>query len=37
MFPFVHFLKQILKWDPKDRITPLEALKHPWITFGLPN
>lgn len=37
MFPFVHFLKQILKWDPNDRITPAEALQHPWVTSGLPN
>ena len=33
---FIHFLKQILKWDPKERITPAEALQHPWILTGLP-
>ena len=23
-------------WDPEDRMDPLEALQHPWITEGLP-
>lgn len=35
-FLFLHFLKQILKWDPKERISPAEALQHPWIMNGLP-
>ncbi len=37
MSTFVHFLKQVLKWEAKDRITPAEALQHPWVTCGLPN
>lgn len=37
MFSFIHFLKQILKWEAKDRITPSQALQHPWVTSGLPN
>ena len=30
------FLGQILVWDPEQRITPLEALLHPWIEEGMP-
>ena len=26
----------MLKWDPRDRMTPAEALQHPWIVSGLP-
>lgn len=24
-------------WDPKQRMTPEEALTHPWIIDGLPS
>jgi serine/threonine protein kinase len=37
MLPFVHFVKQTLKWDPKDRINAAEALQHPWVAHGLPD
>lgn len=33
---FLDFLGRILVWDPELRITPLEALQHPWIVEGLP-
>ena len=23
-------------WDPEERITPFQALQHPWILEGLP-
>ena len=29
---FTDILNQCLKWDPKERITPQEALSHPFIT-----
>lgn len=29
--PFVEFLSACLQWDPRDRMTPAEALQHPWI------
>ncbi|OMJ94060.1 hypothetical protein SteCoe_2830 [Stentor coeruleus] len=28
---FLGFLKEILVWDPKNRLTPLEALNHRWL------
>ena len=28
---FINFLKRCLMWDPADRITPTEALQHPFI------
>ena len=28
---FVEFLEGCLRWDPKSRFTPSQALKHPWI------
>ena len=33
---FLDFILKILVWDPKKRISPLEALQHPWIVEGLP-
>jgi serine/threonine protein kinase len=33
---FRHFLSSFLKWDPKERITPVDALKSKWITDGMP-
>jgi len=32
---FRSFLELFLKWDPKERISPQEALKHPWIVEGI--
>eukprot|EP00388_Colpodella_angusta_P021721 GDKJ01055246.1.p1 GENE.GDKJ01055246.1~~GDKJ01055246.1.p1 ORF type:complete len:439 (-),score=-11.26 GDKJ01055246.1:86-1321(-) len=29
---FVDFVKQFLQWDPTERVTPQEAMHHPWIT-----
>mmetsp|Transcript_7822 Transcript_7822/g.11606 ORF Transcript_7822/g.11606 Transcript_7822/m.11606 type:complete len:677 (-) Transcript_7822:30-2060(-) len=32
---FLSFLKACLTWDPSIRITPGEAIRHPWIQEGL--
>lgn len=29
--PFISFLSSCLRWDPRDRVTPSEALNHRWI------
>jgi len=29
---FLDFLRRCLKWNPADRMTPTEALQHPWVT-----
>ena len=34
-FDFIDFISKCLLWRPEDRIKPLEALEHPWITSGL--
>lgn len=34
---FLSFIQAFLQWMPEDRIEPLDALNHPWITKGLPN
>ena len=28
---------RFLKWDPNERISPLEALNHSWVSKGLPS
>ena len=33
---FLNFLDRCFEWHPARRMTPLEALKHPWILEGLP-
>lgn len=33
---FLDFLKKCFRWHPCERMTPLEALQHPWILDGLP-
>jgi serine/threonine protein kinase len=33
---FREFLEGFLRWDPKERITPVEALKDKWISEGMP-
>lgn len=33
---FIDFIERCLDWDPKSRITPIEALMHEWIIEGLP-
>lgn len=33
---FLDFLKKALEWNPSERLTPSEALMHPWIINGLP-
>ena len=33
---FLDFLEKCLKLDPKERLTPEEALIHPWIIDGFP-
>ncbi|CAD8143657.1 unnamed protein product [Paramecium octaurelia] len=34
---FIDFLKQCLVWNPKNRISPINALMHVWILDGLPS
>lgn len=33
---FLDFMKQCMEWDPADRMTPGQALKHPWLKRRLP-
>uniref|UniRef100_A0A1I8A9R5 Dual specificity tyrosine-phosphorylation-regulated kinase mbk-2 n=2 Tax=Steinernema glaseri TaxID=37863 RepID=A0A1I8A9R5_9BILA len=33
---FIDFLKRCLDWDPDNRMTPEQALKHPWLRRRLP-
>lgn len=33
---FVDFLKRCLEWEPSARITPSNALRHPWLRRRLP-
>ncbi|XP_068611239.1 dual specificity tyrosine-phosphorylation-regulated kinase 2 [Brachionichthys hirsutus] len=33
---FLDFLKQCLEWDPAHRMTPSQALRHPWLRRRLP-
>ncbi|XP_021572528.1 dual specificity tyrosine-phosphorylation-regulated kinase 2 [Carlito syrichta] len=33
---FLDFLKQCLEWDPTVRMTPGQALRHPWLRRRLP-
>jgi len=33
---FLDFLNRCFAWNPIERMTPLEALLHPWIIQGLP-
>lgn len=33
---FLDFLKQCLEWDPALRMTPGQALRHPWLRRRLP-
>ncbi|XP_059834329.1 dual specificity tyrosine-phosphorylation-regulated kinase 2 isoform X1 [Hypanus sabinus] len=33
---FLDFLKQCLEWDPMLRMTPSQALRHPWLRRRLP-
>uniref|UniRef100_A0A915P6R6 Dual specificity tyrosine-phosphorylation-regulated kinase mbk-2 n=1 Tax=Meloidogyne floridensis TaxID=298350 RepID=A0A915P6R6_9BILA len=33
---FLDFLKHCLDWDPDARLTPMQALKHPWLRRRLP-
>ena len=33
---FLDFLNQCLTWNPKERITAPQALRHQWILDGLP-
>ncbi|XP_051769090.1 dual specificity tyrosine-phosphorylation-regulated kinase 3 [Ctenopharyngodon idella] len=33
---FIDFLKKCLDWDPSTRITPVQALRHPWLYKRLP-
>jgi len=34
---FLDFLNRCFHWNPVERISPLEALQHPWILQGLPD
>jgi len=33
---FLDFLNKCFIWNPMERMSPLEALQHPWILEGLP-
>ncbi|XP_005804338.1 dual specificity tyrosine-phosphorylation-regulated kinase 2 [Xiphophorus maculatus] len=33
---FTDFLKKCLDWDPSSRLTPSQALRHPWLYRRLP-
>ncbi|XP_069094690.1 dual specificity tyrosine-phosphorylation-regulated kinase 3 isoform X1 [Pleurodeles waltl] len=33
---FIDFLKECLNWDPSARMTPSQALRHPWISKRVP-
>ncbi|CAB1346396.1 unnamed protein product [Coregonus sp. 'balchen'] len=33
---FLDFIKQCLEWDPALRMTPSQALRHPWLRRRLP-
>jgi dual specificity tyrosine-phosphorylation-regulated kinase 2/3/4 len=33
---FLEFVQKCLEWDPEQRMTPDEALRHIWILKGLP-
>lgn len=33
---FIDFLKRCLEWDPNARMTPSQALRHPWLRRRLP-
>ncbi|XP_055922589.1 dual specificity tyrosine-phosphorylation-regulated kinase mbk-2 isoform X3 [Eupeodes corollae] len=33
---FLNFIRGCLEWDPEKRLTPAEALKHPWLRRRLP-
>ncbi|XP_029428821.1 dual specificity tyrosine-phosphorylation-regulated kinase 3 [Rhinatrema bivittatum] len=33
---FIGFLKECLKWEPSARMTPSQALRHPWICKRVP-
>ncbi|KAL9873548.1 dual specificity tyrosine-phosphorylation-regulated kinase 2 isoform X1 [Glossina fuscipes] len=33
---FLNFIRGCLEWDPEKRLTPSEALKHPWLRRRLP-
>lgn len=33
---FIDFLKKCLDWDPNTRMTPIQALRHPWLRRKLP-
>lgn len=33
---FIDFLKKCLEWEPSQRLTPAQALRHPWLRRRLP-
>ncbi|KFO19638.1 Dual specificity tyrosine-phosphorylation-regulated kinase 3 [Fukomys damarensis] len=33
---FIEFLKRCLQWDPAARLTPAQALRHPWVSKLAP-
>ena len=33
---FIDFLLRCLEWDPQTRLTPVQALRHPWLRRKLP-
>jgi dual specificity tyrosine-phosphorylation-regulated kinase 2/3/4 len=33
---FLDFVEKCLEWDPEERMTPDDALRHVWVLKGLP-
>lgn len=34
---FVDFLEKCLRWDPAERLTPEQAMAHPWMQDQMTN
>ncbi|KAF6266252.1 kinase-like domain-containing protein [Scenedesmus sp. NREL 46B-D3] len=34
---FVDFMEKCLRWDPAERLTPEQAMAHPWMQDQMPN
>ncbi|CAH2099185.1 unnamed protein product [Euphydryas editha] len=33
---FIDFIRRCLEWEPEKRLTPVQALRHPWLRRRLP-
>eukprot|EP00760_Papus_ankaliazontas_P018368 PhM_4_TR17469/c1_g2_i1/m.85700/K18669/DYRK2_3_4; dual specificity tyrosine-phosphorylation-regulated kinase 2/3/4 len=34
---FLDFVRQLLRWDPSERLTPEQAMRHPWVVSCFPS